>query len=86
MQPTFTHVPPRPATALRNQFTACITILQRKRATIITNITEEEISLLSLLSSCGWTNNKFDITDPQEKKKEILICAHEGFIEMGPKK
>ena len=41
---------------------------------------------LPLLSSCGWINNKIDKDRLTEAKETILINAHGGLIDMGPRK
>ena len=43
-------------------------------------------TLLPVLNSCGWTNNKIDTRQINRRKRNILIHAHGGLIEMGPKK
>lgn len=41
---------------------------------------------LPLLSSCGWTYHKINTKQINGRKRNNLIHAHRGIIEMGPKK
>ena len=47
---------------------------------------ERETSLSTPLQFLWLDKQIWHKTDQQEQEKYILICAHDAFIEMGPKK